>query len=377
VAGVGLLFAAGVFADSAATTFEDFSSGTVDGQQGWKASSPTYDQEVVSGSLPDAFGTKALRISDAVTSGTFDDWVFAEPVVNGAGEADAAAGTFAAGERQTHFEASFSILSADPDHTQGGLHLMVSPDRGDGARMSYLVFEDTFNGIDVTFSDVQGENADADFAYTQIASNLDRSVPHVVKFVMDFVDGQSNDVVKIYIDDQLVHTGTSWENYYRYIEAAPSVVASPITRTLIFQSRTGDYLPANQPEHQGKGFLIDNVDLSSSLPPVTTPPASVPAEATIEVKKVVAGYFDEDCFNVLVDDSSICLGAHESAEVGVAAGQHTVGEDAPGYNHIIYCVSDARVVAYGPYGSGPATMSVNEGEHVVCTITTFMVYGVR
>jgi hypothetical protein len=115
----------------------------------------------------------------------------------------------------------------------------------------------------------------------------------------------------------------------------------------------------------------------SSQPPVTTPPASVPAEATIEVKKVVAGYFDEDCFNVLVDDTSICLGANESAEVGVAAGQHTVGEDAPRYNHIIYCVSDAGVVAYGPYGSGPATMSVNEGEHVVCTITTFMVYGVR
>ena len=33
---------------------------------------------------------------------------------------------------------------------------------------------------------------------------------------MDFVDGPSNDVVRVYIDGVLVHTGTSWENYYRY-----------------------------------------------------------------------------------------------------------------------------------------------------------------
>jgi hypothetical protein len=356
VAGLGLLFAAGAFADSSITDFDSFNLGSVNGQDGWSATGP-YDQAVV-----DDAGNQALRISDAVSSGSFDDWVFAKPVVDGAGEADATAGTFDVGDRQTHFEASFDISTMTPD-VQPGLHLMVSPDRGDGSRMSYLLFEDSYNGIDVTFVDTPGTTSPAAFPATQIASDLDRSVPHSVKFVMDFVDGPSNDIVKIYIDDVLVHTGTSWENYYRFDTEAASEQSPRIVRTLIFQVR-GYSMAANE----GKGFLIDDVNVTSSVPAVTTTP---PSAATIEVRKAYAGNISEECFDILVDTTSNCLGNGDSAEVGVAAGTHTIGEDAPGYNHVIFCVANRRMVGYGLYGSASTTINVNEGDHVVCTITNF------
>ena len=49
-----------------------------------------------------------------------------------------------------------------------------------------------------------------------IASGLSRTAPHKIKFVIDFVDGARNDVVKIYLDGTLKVTGTTWEDYYRF-----------------------------------------------------------------------------------------------------------------------------------------------------------------
>jgi hypothetical protein len=51
---------------------------------------------------------------------------------------------------------------------------------------------------------------------------------------MDVIDGPSNDVVKVYIDGALVHTGTSWENYYRY-DSEASAEQSPRIGSLAVQ----------------------------------------------------------------------------------------------------------------------------------------------
>lgn len=355
IIGAAALFASGVFADSTSTTFEAFSTGSVNGQDGWKMTG-AHDQEVVSGGLPASFGTKALRISDATTSPGFDDWVFAKPVVNAAGDSDAiVTSPITIGDRQTHFEASFDIASAAPDNVQGGLHLSVSPDDGAGGRMSFLLFEDTFGGIDVTFSDFQ-RTAD-DFVFTQVANNLDRSVPHTVKFVMDFPDGESNDVVKIYIDNVLVHTGTTWEDYYRdYQGDFPYAV-----KTLIFQSRTSPYIPANQPEHQGKGFLIDNVNIASSVPASQPPSGS----ATITLNRIAFG--SNTCQNVMIDTTPHCLTSGEPKEVEVDEGSHTVS--LSGSPATIVCFSEGRFAGYAPFGNSPSVeLDLDEGDSANCII---------
>lgn len=136
--------------------------------------------------------------------------------------------------------------------------------------MSYMRFEDDASGIDVFFDDVTStQTPDSDtFNETQVADNLSRAVPHTVKFVMDMVDGPSNDVVKLYIDGTLVHTGTSWEDYYRYDSEAVAEQSPRIVKTLIFRS-SGDANPANA----GKGYLFNNVNLTSG-PVLVGPPTS-------------------------------------------------------------------------------------------------------
>lgn len=253
-------------------TLEGCQIASVNAQDGWK-STGSYDQGVVANTYGIAsFGAKTLRISNAVTSGSFGDQTFVKPSANEAGETGASSNGSPIGTRQNHFVEQFDIASASTS-AQSGLVVSVSPDRGDGSRMSYLRFEDhsaadTYtedtadeahpagsnytDGIHVYFDDVEGTTNPADFVETDIAT-LDRTVPHTIKFDMTFVDGASNDIVKVYIDGSLAHTGTSWENYYRFDGEAHAEQAPRAVNTLIL--RAGG---AKAPETSGAGFLFDN-----------------------------------------------------------------------------------------------------------------------
>lgn len=256
-------------ADTVSSDFESFTLGSVNGQNGWVITG-AFDQGVVSNlATSTSFLSQSLRISDSVTSGSFGDQLFSPSTINEAGETDALNGNMSGGVRQARFEAQFDIASTMLAQ-QAGMHLSVSPDRGDGARMSYLRFEDGVDGINIFFDDIQGilangvdgctASACANFTETQIATSS-RVTPHTIKFVMDFVEGPSNDVVKIFIDGILVHTGTSWEDYYRFDpESNPTLVSNSRTVDSLLFRESGIATPANA----GNGFLIDNVSLSSS-----------------------------------------------------------------------------------------------------------------
>jgi len=253
-------------ADSVSVNFEspDYAVGDINGQDGWSKTGP-FDSAVVNNTAYgySTLGSQSLRISNSITSGSFGDQTFAKPLVDAVGEADATNGTFSPGYLQRYFVMQFDIASTDPNAQQPGLAISVSPDRGDGSRMSYLSFVDGASGIDVTFYDVQGTSNPANFVPTQVATGLDRSVPHTIKLTMQVNDGPSNDVVKVYIDGSLVHTGTSWENYYRYDSEASAEQSPRIVKSVIFRT-AGTAAPGND----GMGFLIDNLSLASSYPPL-------------------------------------------------------------------------------------------------------------
>jgi Cohesin domain/Periplasmic copper-binding protein (NosD) len=265
----------------ASTNFESFSTGSPNGQFGWNSTGsapngPGFDHQIVNGTslspaAPATFGARSLRISNAVTSGTFGDQTFSASLPNEAGETSATNGGLSGGTRKNHFEAEFALASVVPGAEQPGLLMSVAPDRGDGARMSYLRFEDQSDGVHVIFDDYQdvapfgGANGDDtngcgvgdDFNDIDIAT-LDRSKQHFIKFVIDFVDGPRNDVVKIYIDGALIHTGTTWEDYFRFCaEQAPDNNTHTVD-SLLFRTG-GSAVPANS----GKGFLIDGLLMSS------------------------------------------------------------------------------------------------------------------
>jgi hypothetical protein len=287
-----------ISADSSSINFEPpaYSTGTIQGQNGWGGQNPpgipinpAIDQEIVINGLgaPASFGTQSWRLSNFYTAGSFGDMPFSPSLVNEAGETQALNGngafTFSGGVRQNHFEMRWAFASLDPNGTgENDSYFSVSPDRGDGARMSYIRIEDHVSGIQVFFDDyqdrgVQGSLANPaagctfpedDFIETMVASGLDRSKPHTVKLAIDFIDGPHNDVVRVYVDGTLRHTGTTWEDYFRWCPESGGGVPFDASAD---QSRTvdsmlfrvgGDGVPRTQ--NQGKGFLIDNLTYLSS-----------------------------------------------------------------------------------------------------------------
>jgi len=239
--------------------------GSINGQDDW-SSTGAYDHQVVLNALANTyptFGSQSLRISNAVTSGSFGDHTFSKRLQNAAGESDADPGVYAlpGSVTQSHFEAQWDFASTVPDAEQPDLSVVASPDRGDGSRMSWVQMLDTRNGIDINFFDVRGTGDPAHFVGpTGVISNLDRSVPHTIRITMDFFEGPSNDVVKVYVDGTLLRIGTSWENYYRYdSEAAAHAGKTPIVNRILF--RTGGAAALG---NLGKGFVIDNFYMKSA-----------------------------------------------------------------------------------------------------------------
>jgi len=262
LAAVGSAFAGGPKADKVgAITFEPkqgYVLGDINGQQGWTKTGG-YDVAVASvATFPAAsgygFGTQALRLSNAVVSGSFGDQTFSPGLATPTGEGSAAA----------HFSARFKIGTTQST-VQPGLFTSVSPDNGSGGRMSYLRFEDQLDGVHVFFDDVTDNGpvgTVATFNETDIAT-LSRAKAHSIRFAIDFKSGPGNDVVKVFIDGKKMITGTTWENYYRYDpEAAGSGNLVPTTSKLLF--REGGSAPDASPATLGNGFLVDGVSLKSS-----------------------------------------------------------------------------------------------------------------
>ena len=297
-------------AEGTTITFEPpaYSTGTIDGQNGWAGGetgtgssgpiNPLIDQAIVANPGYAGFGQQSWRLSNAFTDGAFGDWPFSPSLANEAGEAMALNHSgplvYSGGTRQNHFDVQWSFAAADP-HGAGTdcsslvtcSYISMAPDRGDGARMSYIRLEDDTSGLRVLFDDYQdkkpfgseaapanGCGAEDNFVETTVASGLPRNVPHTVRLSIDFVDGPRNDVVRVYVDGDLVHKGTTWEDYYRWCTESGGGTGSPTfdqSRTvdqMIFQARGAQCTTTpgcdSHPTNRGKGFLIDNLSYSSS-----------------------------------------------------------------------------------------------------------------
>lgn len=315
LAGTTLLLCGVAVADTVTTDFNGFQScpspvpvfaacGTVNGQGSatpqppqihcaapvvdcWKSAVPGnipslpqgYDQQVVTnGAIPGApapasFGAKSLRIANAY--GTAPDTVppeyhfqtYSKPTPEAAGE----------DLPNTVYTAQFTFISVHPNQEQPGLKISVSPDMGEGGRMSYIGLTDTPTGINVSFFDT---DADGRFVPHDLGT-LPRNLPHTIKFFMRLVPGVNNDLVRILIDGSDVgQCFTTWENFYR--ATSQSV---PISDRLLFLSGNRD---GNRPGLLGGGYLFDNVTTTTAAE--TGPPTcDVPIDKEADARTVSAG----------------------------------------------------------------------------------------
>jgi hypothetical protein len=246
------------------TDFEGFKVGSsIDRQNGWSASNPAWDQKVV-----DFGGNTVWRVSNAVTSGSFSDMPFAPrlggiPVNTVLKPTNDSPGAFA-GETSTgtsldRYRAAFSFRSAT-GAAQPGARITVSADNGNGGRQSFIALRDTGTGINVETVDVDDNGEFSDFIV--IASGLSYKKWHTTSVDIQFKAGESNDRVKYFVDGKLVHTGPTWEQYYRHFQAALHPKGVPVQTLLFRLPVSADFPPCLA--CLGGGYYIDNVGQSVS-----------------------------------------------------------------------------------------------------------------
>lgn len=239
------------------TDFEGFSTGvSVDGQGGWSATGD-WDEEVV-----DLGGNTAWRVSNAATAGSFGDMPFSprpggiptDTVTdpdNSSPDAFAGESSTGAANRRFFAEFDFKTVTGAP---QPGLSVTVSADNGSGGRQSFIDIEESAvatSGIDIVTFDVDD---DGNFLpATTIAAGLSYTDWHTVGMEVLFNDGPDNDVVNYYVNGSLVHTATSWEEFYSNQQAAQHPLGVPV-QSLLFRLSSGAV-----PAVEGQGFYIDNV----------------------------------------------------------------------------------------------------------------------
>jgi hypothetical protein len=270
------------YADSRTIRFENppYVPGSISGQDGWAGFAggpilPVIDQEVVNNSSYgySGLGRQSWRFSNAYADGAFD-WPYSPSLANEAGETTAQNLGFSGGVRQNHFEVQWNFASTVKNAEQSGLQMSMAPDRGDGARMSFIRLKDLPGGLNVEFSEYQdkppygstlmpsdgcNDLGGDGFDTRTIASGLRRDRVHTVRLTMDFIDGPHNDVVKVYVDGSLRTTGGSWEDFFRWCQPTPPGVSRTVD-SMIFQARDN---AGAQPLLRGLGFLIDNLSYFS------------------------------------------------------------------------------------------------------------------
>jgi hypothetical protein len=273
-----LIAPAAAGADTKTTQFEEplvTAAQDLHRQDGWSSfgsngnttcPGPTaYDHNVVKrpgapadpyGNAPAEFGSQFMQISSAYTDGAFASQTYSKQLEDNAGEPGATTNGMSGGVLQPRFIGEFDFFRAQ-DQTNS--FFVVSPDRGDGARMSRVEIDDSAGGIDVTFTEYDTTQADGDeFQDHTVATGLSPLVPHKLKIDMTFVPGVNNDVVSVSVDGLAPVTGNSWEDYFR--ENEPGVTTRTVD-SLLF--RTASQTPTCTPALIGKGFLVDNVRLQS------------------------------------------------------------------------------------------------------------------
>jgi uncharacterized repeat protein (TIGR01451 family) len=281
--GVALLAGGTAAADTVTTNFESptFQPGSVSGQDGWRSARPGnvpglpngYDQEVAPSTGAALFGQQSLRMSNLYPNGEYFFQTYSKPVASPAGENQA----------NTEYIAQFSFIAKTRAY-QSGLLMRVSPDSGEGSRMSRVDLVDTEGGIQVVVTDSPG--ADGDFVDHDVAGLLSHDVPHTIRFWIKVNPGENNDLMRISIDgSDLGQCFATWENYYRTSseQAPPPNRNTPaIMNSLQFRSSAPGFTSV------GGGYLFDNVTVTTADGPGPAP-CGLLIDKRADARRVSAG----------------------------------------------------------------------------------------
>lgn len=195
-------------AQSYSTGFEAplFSTGSINGQNGWSVTNPSYAQAVTTADAHS--GTQSWLRGDTYGTGAFGDQPFSPGLGVGVGEASSVGAT--PGYNTVTTSIWFKPANASADGSVVGF---AGTDAG-GSRMWNINFRN-LSGVGVQIAAFDADVTGEDFNEYVLGSNLDPSVWHSLSVTATFNNGLYNDTVAYSLDGGAATVIGSWEQYYR------------------------------------------------------------------------------------------------------------------------------------------------------------------
>jgi hypothetical protein len=128
---------------------------------------------------------------------------------------------------------------------------------------------DADGGLNILINDTYDVKNTLSSRNFTLGSNLARNTWHKVRIEWYAPDNFLNDVVKVWINDELKGTRSSWEDYWDYIG---SPTARAANRTFYRMNRAPSYFDSSFVNANAQGFYIDDLcyRVYSSSAPATT-----------------------------------------------------------------------------------------------------------
>lgn len=248
---VTLAAAASAQAATYSTDFESptFSTGSINGQDGWTVANPNFNQAVSTGDAHS--GTQSWFRSNTYGVSSFSDQPFSAPLPGGAksGESTAVGATDSSNSYSVWFKAATTA--------QDGSFVALSLSNSGGSRMNWIGLDNNdAAGLRLTATDGNFDEFDL--------GAVSRTAWHQLTVATTFLDGPGNDVVNYFIDGVLKQTLSSWEDYYRFDpEQAGNGNLVPASDRVLFRTSAGVADPT------AAGFYFDDFSVTTAVPEPT------------------------------------------------------------------------------------------------------------
>lgn len=226
---------------------------SINGQNGW-TSTGGFDEQVENVGATAQAGQNVWKLSNKIVSGGFGSQPLSPQLSESAGES-----TVRSAGGGDAMEAVFWMRPVSSLADGSTITISLSPTGGD--RLAYFRIDNNLDANGgyqskvVDYYDVNNTGSHRTFV---TSTGMSRTAWTKVRLAMETIDGGTNDIFRIFLNDQLVGTHSTWEDYNTWPLGGNSVTLA-VNRLMFRVAVPASGVDASFTDANAQGFYFDNL----------------------------------------------------------------------------------------------------------------------
>jgi hypothetical protein len=243
------------FCEQSFTQTDHFTAGSsINGQNGW-SDAGGFDEQVQNVGAAAYGGQNVWKLSSKTTSGSYSNQPLSPQLSESAGES-----TVRSAGGGDAFEAVFWMRPVSPSADGSSITISLSPSSSVDRQTYFRIINDldANGGFQTVFIDYYDVANTGNWRTFTTSTAMSRTAWTKVRMVMEAPDGGTNDIVQIWLDDHLVGTYSTWEDYHTWTSGGDSVTED-VDRLLFRVSAAASSVDPSFIDANSQGFYFDSM----------------------------------------------------------------------------------------------------------------------